>query len=45
MTNVLKFYEHSLVMLINLFNFKLIHYFLFERTCLEFMSQRAVGCE
>lgn len=41
--NVLKLSVHSLIILINLFNFKLIHCFPLDRACLEFMSQRVVS--
>lgn len=37
--NVLKLSVHSLIILINLFNFKLTHCFPLGRACLEFMSQ------
>lgn len=36
--NVLELYVHSLIILINLFNSKLIHYFPLDRACLECMS-------
>lgn len=42
-TNVLELYVHSLIILINLFKSKLIHYFPLDKACLECMSQRVVG--